>query len=166
MEEAQREQTYNQVAEKVIGTTAWGQFYGIMKGAATMGQGAIPHSICISKDGSQIKVYNKIAGKVVGSFLTPTHEYVTKYLAKKQYGKALASTFGLFGQLTDIKEQREATCFTVTPNEVISRANQVAPKEVIKKAFEREVLGVPEDVFLIGTGTITVLALLFLIKAA
>lgn len=163
MEQAQKEQTYNQIAEQVIGKTAWGQYYALMRSAAALGEGSIPHRVCVSQDGTEIRVYNSTIGKVVGSFLKPTHEYVTKYLSRKEYGKALASTFGLFGQLTNIKEQQNANCFLIKPNDVISRSNQVAPRNITPQP--QKVFGVEEDVFLIGAGTATVLALMFLIKA-
>lgn len=160
----QQEQSYNQAFEKIIGATAWGKFYGLMKGASQIGEGAIPHKVCISEDGREIKVFNSKLGKVVGSFIRPTHEDVAKYLSKKQYGKAIGSFFLPINHVDNIKEQRDTNCFVVTPNEVISRASQPIPQSLRTELQYRRVFGIEEDVFLIGAGTVTIISLLLLIK--
>ncbi len=121
----------NNVSTTAIGQTGLGQYYGILKGLSAAGQGMIPHKICRTKDGSSINVYDTTLNKVVGSFLTPTHEYVTKYIAQGNYGAALASSFGIFGQGKDVKAQEEADCTEIIPDEVIA---QIEPKKVTKLA--------------------------------
>ncbi len=91
----------------------------------------IPHKICRTKDGSSINVYDTKLNKIVGSFLTPTHEYVTKYIAEGNYGAALASSFGIFGQGKDVKNQEEADCTEIIPDEVIA---QIEPKKITRLA--------------------------------
>lgn len=124
-QEKANEAKLNQLSDQIIGKTPFGQLYPLMKLAASVGEGAIPHKICVSADGREVKVYKGDAGKLVGAFLKPTHEYITMYLARKEYGQALASAFGLYGQLKSAQEQKKATCFTYTPNEIINLVKSV-----------------------------------------
>lgn len=112
---------FNQISNIVIGQTAWGQFYGLMRGAASIGEGAIPHKVCFGKNGTEIKVYNSNTGKLAGAFLKPTHEYVQEYLAKKSYGEAFLASLGVYGQAKAIQEMKNATCITVTPDVIIEQ---------------------------------------------
>ncbi len=120
-EESDKQAQLNDVSAAAIGQTSFGQYYGILKGLSSAGQGMIPHKVCRSKDGSEIKVYDTKLNKVVGSFLTPTHEYVTNYISKGDYGSALAASFGMFGQGKNVKEQEEADCTEIIPDEVIAQ---------------------------------------------
>lgn len=122
--EQQKEQKLNYLSEQVIGYTAWGKFYGLMRGAAAAGEGLIPHKVCVSADGREIKVYKSDAGKLIGSFLKPVHEYVSKDLSQGNYVQAfLDATTGWFGQVQYAQEQKKATCFDITPKEVVDLVN-------------------------------------------
>lgn len=127
--EKANEAKLNQLSDQIIGYTPFGQLYPLMKMASQAGQGAIPHKICVDADGRSVKVYKGTTGQLIGSFLKPTHEYVTKYIAQKEYGKAFAASFGLFGQLTDVKNQQSATCITITPNEIVNLVNAVPSRD-------------------------------------
>ncbi len=119
--ETDKQSQLNDVSNAAIGQTGLGQYYGILKGLSAAGQGMIPHKVCRSKDGGEIKVYDTKLNKVVGSFLTPTHEYVTNYISQGKYGEALAASFGMFGQGKNVKEQEEADCTEIIPDEVIAQ---------------------------------------------
>lgn len=137
-QEKASEAQLNNLSQTIIGQTAWGQFYGLMRGAASMGQGAIPHQVCLSADGKEVKVYNKDAGKVVAAFLKPTHEYVTMYVAQKNYPMAIASVFGLAGQLQSVKDQKKAKCVTVIPTEVIAAETRRVARQAAKIEQEKQ----------------------------
>lgn len=120
LKQQQNEATLNNLSDNVIGQTSWGQFYGLIRNAAAIGEGSLPHKICISQDGREIKVYKSDTDKLVAAFLKPTHEYVTDYIAQEKYGEAVASLFGIYGQLKSVEAQQKAKCITVTPNDVLN----------------------------------------------
>lgn len=124
-QEKANEAKLNKLSDEIIGKTPFGKLYPLMRLAASIGEGAIPHKICVSADGREVTVYKGEAGKVVGAWLKPTHEYVTMYASRGEYGKAIASVFGIYGQLTQIQEQKKATCFTVTPNQIVNLVKSV-----------------------------------------
>lgn len=133
-QEQMSEKQFNQLSEQVIGKTPWGQFYGLMKGAANAGEGMLKHQVCLDKSGRNIKVY-KGAGKVVGAFLKPSHEYTMQYISRKEWGKAALSLTGLYGQLQSIKDQRQAMkggCITVIPNEILRLQRQKEAREAAR----------------------------------
>jgi hypothetical protein len=139
--EQMSEKQFNQLSEQVIGATPWGQFYGLMKGASNAGEGMLKHQVCLDKNGRNIKVY-KGAGKVVGAFLKPSHEYTMQYISRKEWGKAALSLTGLYGQLQSIKEQRQTQrggCITVIPDEIIALQKQKEARLAAQRAA-----GVPE----------------------
>lgn len=132
-EEQAKEKQYNDLSASVIGVTGvWGQFYGLMKTASSTGQGMIPHKVCRDKDGGEIKVYDTKLNKFIGSFLTPTHEYVTKYISQGKYGEALAASFGMFGQGKNVKAQEEADCTEVIPDEIIAAHDKIEKQKTSK----------------------------------
>lgn len=137
-QEQQNEAQFNQISNTVIGQTSWGQFYGLMRSAASIGQGALPHKICIGKDGGQIQVYNTRTNKLLAAFMKPTHEYVQKYLAEKSYGEAALAALGLYGQLKSVKDQEAATCFEVTPNFIIEQQARKEKEDADKKQSESD----------------------------
>ncbi len=119
--EEKKEAQYNAGAMQVMQLfiPAYAKLHGYFRMAAAAGQGAIPHKICTSSEGREITVYNTNLGQVVGSYLTPTHEYITKALSQNKIGLAIGAIFG--GQSASIKEQQGATCVIITPNEVLAR---------------------------------------------
>ncbi len=171
-DQIQQEQTtetqLNQLSASVIGMTAWGQFYSLMRGAAAAGEGAIPHEVCLSKDGRNVTVYKGTAGKLVGSFLKPTHEVWTKYLAQKDWKKLGLTIFGAASGLPGIaqtltyQEQLKATCYTVVPNTVIQYENTRVTNEQAKQTAAPAPVTETSNtnIWLIGTFIILVLILL------
>lgn len=137
-QEQQNQAQFNQISNTVIGQTSWGKFYGLMRGAASIGEGAIPHRVCIGKDGSEIQVYNTRANKLLAAFLKPTHEYVQKYLAEKSYGEAALAALGIYGQLKSVQEQESATCITVTPDFIIQEQARRDKEAADKKQAESD----------------------------
>lgn len=120
IQEKKKEQQFNIFSEQIIGQTAWGKFYGLMREASKAGEGAINKKICLDKEGRNIIVYNTNTGKVIGTFLKPAHEQAGYYFGQKKYGKGALSLLG-FGWIPKIKEQKEAKCVFLTPNEIIAR---------------------------------------------
>lgn len=127
--EKANEAKLNQLSDQIIGYTPFGQLYPLMKLASQTGQGAIPHKICIGADGRTVKVYKGTAGQLIGSFLKPTHEYITKYLSQGDFLKALAATTGIYGQIQDFQDQKNATCITITPNEIVNLVKSVPSRD-------------------------------------
>ncbi len=134
-EEQQNEAQFNNLSNNIIGKTQWGQFYGIMRGAASMGEGLVPHKICLDKDGAEIKVYSTKANKLLAAFMKPTHEYTQKYLAQKKYGEALLSVLGVYGQLKSVQEQEATKCITVTPSTILQ---QQAKQDQLNSARKKQ----------------------------
>lgn len=116
--ELKREKDYNKAAEFIISKTAWGKFYGLMRGASKLGEGLIPHKICIGKDGRILKIYKSVAGKWVGSFLKPAHEQAARDFSRKKYGRGILDLVG-FGSFIDAHEQAKAKCIEITPNNIL-----------------------------------------------
>jgi hypothetical protein len=116
--ERRKEAAYNKVAETVISKTAWGKFYGLMRMASKAGEGAIPHKVCIGKDGRILKIYKSQAGQWVGSFLKPAHEQAARDFSRKKYGRGLLDMVG-FGSFLDAHDQKTAKCIVVTPDHVL-----------------------------------------------
>ena len=112
--------TLNSAVATGVGVTPIGKFYGMARNGAGFIQNLLPHKTCIGSDGKSLNVYNG-AGQWVAAFLTPTHEYATADIGKKDYLGALGDMFGLRGQLKNIQEQR-AGCQTVylTPSDAAS----------------------------------------------
>ncbi len=110
---------------------AYAKLHPYFRMASQYGQGLIPHRICTSADGRTITVYNTNLGQVVGSYLTPTHEYITHAVSQGNIGQAIGAIFG--GQGAAIKEQQGATCVTITPDEVLQKFPNpiVAPAPLI-----------------------------------
>ena len=117
-QEQKKEAAYNKLAETVISKTTWGKFYGLMRMASKAGEGAIPHKVCIGKDGRILKIYKSKAGKWVGSFLKPAHEQAARDFSRKKYGRGVLDMVG-FGSFLDAHDQMTATCIIVTPNQVL-----------------------------------------------
>lgn len=118
-QEAKDEAKFNAIQEQILSYTgAWAKFYPLIRAAATAGEGAINHKVCLDKDGRSIVVYNTTAGRVVGTWIKPTHEYISKYLARKEYGKAVLSALGWGTGLTE-REMKNAKCVAFTPNEIL-----------------------------------------------
>lgn len=127
--ERDNEAKLNELSDKIIGYTPFGQLYPLMRLAASIGEGSIPHKICVDADGRTVTVYKGTAGKLVGSWLKPTHEYITNYLSKGDYLNALLSTQGWWGQMKNYEAQKKATCITITPNEIINLVNSVPSRD-------------------------------------
>jgi hypothetical protein len=127
---------YNSISNQVIGKTPFGQFYGLMRGAATLGEGALKHKVCFNEDGSEVKVYNTRTNRLLGAFMRPTHEYVQEYLAKKSYGEAFLASLGVYGQMKAVKNAERATCIEVIPNDIIAEQNRRDKEESDKKQSE------------------------------
>jgi len=118
-QEAKDEAKFNAIQEQILSYTgAWAKFYPIIRAASKAGEGAINHKVCLDKDGRSIIVYNTTAGRVVGTWLKPTHEYISKYLSRKEYGKAALSALG-WGAGLAAKEMKAAKCIAFTPNEIL-----------------------------------------------
>lgn len=122
-EEKNREQQFNQIAEKIIGTQPWGKFYGLMKTAADTGEGMIKHQICVSPDGREIEVAKTLKGKIVKSFIRPAHEHAAKAFSQKKYGEGIIGILG-FGWIPNLIKQRRATCGIITPNDFLLEARK------------------------------------------
>jgi hypothetical protein len=127
---------YNSISNQVIGQTVFGKFYGLMRGAATLGEGALKHKVCFNEDGSEVKVYNTRTNRLIGSFMKPTHEYVQEYLAKKSYGEAFLASLGVYGQMKAVKNAEKATCIEVVPNDIIAEQNRRDKEDADKKQSE------------------------------
>lgn len=125
--ERENEAKINKLSEQVISKTAWGKFYGLMRGASKMGEGMIPHKVCIDKDGRILKIYKSKAGKWVGSFLKPAHEQMARDFARKKYGRALLDMVG-FGSFVDAHEQMKAKCFIIRPDQVLKQKDRKGQK--------------------------------------
>ena len=94
-QEQQNEAQLGALSNTAVSATPYGGLIGMMRNASSIGEGAIPHKICLDKNGNNITVYNTRANKLVAAFLKPTHEYVQKYLAEKKYGEAALSLLGI-----------------------------------------------------------------------
>jgi hypothetical protein len=129
----QKEAQFNHISNEVIGQTAWGKFYGLMRSASKFGEEKIIHKICLDKDGGEIKVYNTKSNRLLGAFLKPTHEYVQKYLAQKKYGEAFLASLGVYGQSKAVKEMESANCFEVTPTFILEEQAKKEERERIEK---------------------------------
>jgi len=117
-EERKHEASINKLSETIISKTAWGKFYGLMRSASKFGEGAIPHKVCLDKDGRILKIYKSNAGKWVGTFLKPAHEQMARDLSHHKYGRGMLDMLG-FGSFIDHHEMKHAHCFTLTPNAVL-----------------------------------------------
>ena len=124
--EKQNEAAYNKLAEVIIKKTAWGKFYGLMRGAAKAGEGAIPHKVCIGKDGRVLKIYKSVGGQWIGSFLKPAHEQASRDFSRKKYGRGFLDMIG-FGSFIDAHEQKTAKCIVVTPDQILK--SKTKPKK-------------------------------------
>jgi len=113
------EQKYNKISEKIIGATPWGQFYGIMKAGADIGEGLLNHEVCIAPDGRILNVAKKKSGKVIQAFIRPAHEHATKAFSQKKWGRGIVGLVG-FGWIPNLIEQKKASCFGITPEEFLS----------------------------------------------
>lgn len=144
--ERKAEAQYNKIAEKIIQTQPWGQFYGLMKGAADFGEGMIKHQVCIAPDGRPISVAKTKHGRVLKSFIRPAHEHATKAFSQKKFGRGIVGLFG-FGWIPNLVEQRRATCLDVVPSEFIKIAEdrkraalpekpQPTPEQIAKQEAE------------------------------
>lgn len=122
-EEKRKEQLFNTISEKIIGTQPWGKFYGIMRKAAEVGEGKIKHQICIARDGREIEVAKTFGGKVVKSLIRPSHEYAAKAFGQKKYGESVINLLG-FGWIPNLVRQKRAVCAVITPNDFITEANR------------------------------------------
>jgi hypothetical protein len=131
-QEQQKEAQINSLSSTAIGATPYGALIGMMRSVTSAGEGMIPHKVCLSKNGGEIKVYNTRSSKLIAAFLKPTHEYVQKYIAQKKYGEAALSLLGIYGQLKSVQEQEAAKCFTVTPSDFLK---QQAKKEAEQNAI-------------------------------
>lgn len=125
--ERTKEAKINKLSETVISKTAWGKFYGLMRGASKMGEGMIKHKICVDKDGRILKIYKSKAGKWVGTFLKPAHEQMARDFSKKKYGRGLLDMVG-FGSFIDHHEMKTAKCFTIRPDEILKKEH-IATKQ-------------------------------------
>jgi hypothetical protein len=114
--EREAERKYNALSEAIIATQVWGQFYGIMRAGADLGEGLLKHEVCIAPDGSIVKVAKRKAGKWIQSFIRPAHEHFAKSAGKKKWGRALVGLAG-FGWIPNMIEQKKAKCFGITPAE-------------------------------------------------
>lgn len=136
--EQQRYNQYNAISNQVIGQTAWGKFYGLMRGAASIGEGSLPHKVCFNEDGSEVKVYNTRINRLIGAFMRPTHEYVQEYLAKKSYGEAFLASLGVYGQLKAVKNAEKAKCIEVIPNDIIEEQKRRDKEDLDNKNAENK----------------------------
>lgn len=119
-EEKAREKRTNKISEAIITKTAWGKFYGLMRGASKMGEGMVKHKVCIDKNGRVLKIYKSKAGKWVGTFLKPAHEQMARDFSQKKYGRGMLDMLG-FGSFIDHHEQKKAKCFVFKPNELLEK---------------------------------------------
>jgi hypothetical protein len=162
-QEQQRYDQYNAISNQVISQTAFGKFYGLMRGAASIGEGSLPHKVCFNEDGSEVKVYNTRTNRLIGAFMRPTHEYVQEYLAKKSYGEAFLASLGVYGQMKAVKNAEKANCIEVIPNDIIAEQNR-RDKEVIdnkNKSSKKEIENIkfykrPSTYFIIGSIFLTI----------
>ena len=131
-EEIQREQQteaqFNALSAQIIQMTgAWGQFYGLMRSAASMGEGMLNYQICVDQQGRPIKVARTKGGRLVQVMIKPTHEYVTRMIARKKYGKAIfhahVAPLGITKLIEVVKLQR-AKCYNIKPNDFLRIAQR------------------------------------------
>ena len=123
-QEQKNEGSINKLSEKIISKTAWGKFYGLMRGAAAAGEGAIPHMVCVDKNGRILRIYKSKAGKWIGTFLKPAHEQMARDVSQKKYGRGLLDMLG-FGSFIDHHEMKNARCFKLRPNDILKAQHKV-----------------------------------------
>jgi hypothetical protein len=121
--EQRKEKSFNAVAEAIINEQPWGKFYGLMKGASDLGEGLLPHRVCLDKQGRILKVYKGKAGRWVGAFIRPAHEHAAKAFSQKKYGRGVLGLMG-FGWIPNLIEQKKANCVEVVPEDFLSEADR------------------------------------------
>ena len=131
-DEQRKEREFNKLSEAVISKTAWGKFYGLMRGASRLLTDNLKQSVGIDSDGRPIVVYKKDVSKVLGTFAVPAHEWMAKEYAKKDLGGLIGSvlTMGISSMAKNIKQQKKAKFFDISPKEV----EEMYAKQQDKKA--------------------------------
>jgi hypothetical protein len=133
-EEQRKEAEFNKLSEAVISKTPWGKFYGLMRGASRLFTQNLKQSVGIDDDGRPIVVYKKDISKILGTFAVPAHEWMAKEYAKKDWGGLLASVFtgGVSSEMKNIKQQKKAKFFDISPKEVEEIYNRRKAEEKAK----------------------------------
>lgn len=122
-QEKKREALFNNLSKKIIGKTPWGKFYGLMRMAASYGEGHLKHKVCIGKDGRVLKIYKSKGGKFIGAFLKPAHEQAARDFGRKKYGRAFLDMVG-FGSFLDWHDQKHAKCYIFKPNDLVKKEDR------------------------------------------
>jgi len=121
--EKTKAETYNKLFDTVVSYTAWGKWYGYMMKASNLVLKKLPKQIAVDENGRPFILYKqKNAGKFIASWVTPTHKYVSKDLAEKNYGKAFRDMFGVAGVVDEYKKQKKhyKYIFDISPEEIQS----------------------------------------------
>lgn len=122
--ERKAEAAFNAISERVIGLFPWGQFYPLMKAGADLGEGMIPRRVCTYK-GRIVEVATSKAGKWAQSFIRPAHEHAGKAFSQGDFWRGVVGLSG-HGWIYNIKEQQNAKCSEITPNEFLSVYHKTA----------------------------------------
>ena len=133
-EEQRKEAEFNKLSEAVISKTSFGKFYGLMRGASRLFTQNLKQSVGIDDDGRPIVVYKKDISKILGTFAVPAHEWMAKEYAKKDWGGFIASVFtgGFSSEMKNIKQQKKAKFFDISPKEVEEIYNRRKAEEKAK----------------------------------
>jgi len=152
-EEQRKEAAFDKLSVQIIGMTAWGKFYPLMRAAAAMGEGAIPHKVCLDSSGRNLTVYNSNTGKIIGKFLKPMHEYAAADFSQGNYVWGVLDLLG-WGMIHQMVEQNNAICVSVIPNDVLNRANTLSDFTASPKNIDGTWMWGPWMVHIDGTKVI------------
>lgn len=151
-EEARKEREYNKLSEAIINKSPFGQWYPLMIGASNLLRKNLKKVVGIDEDGRPLVVYKTDIGKALGVWSTPTHEVISKDLSRNDWKGALGALLG-GGQIAEIRKQKKAKFFDISPKEVGEQYNKTLV-EARKKAQQQ---GKPEpkerEVTIIDDGT-------------
>lgn len=144
-DEKRKEDAFNSIFVTVIQYFPWGQWYFLMKMASSMLTEQLPKRIGIDKDGRPIVIYKGDVNKLLGVWLQPSHEIISKDLGriftkgndKSDWTKFSIDMLSGGGQFTEMYDQydKKNRIFDISPDEFDEQVAKRSP-EALKKLNE------------------------------